>query len=222
MTLAADDAAFLTAIGQRLRTLRAQRGMTRRILARQSGVSERYISAVEGGTGNGSMLLMRSIARALNVDLRALLDDPPAPGAVAKRPGHRARIALIGLRGAGKSTIGAALAARQQVPFVELDREIEREAGLSLGEIMELHGQAGFRRLERAVLERVLVSCPSAVIEAGGGIVAEAGTFALLLAHCFTVWLRAMPEIHMQRVIDQGDLRPMRCWRWCDRTQSPR
>lgn len=210
MKLSPEDAAFLTAIGQRLRLLRAQRGMTRRILACQSGVSERYISAVEGGTGNGSVLLMRAIARALNVSVISLLDDTPALAPVAKSIGARARIALIGLRGAGKSTLGAALAAQQAVPFVELDREIEREAGLSLGEIMELHGQAGFRRLERAVLERVLVEHPAAVIEAGGGIVAEAPTYRLLLAHCFTVWLRAAPEIHMQRVIDQGDLRPMR------------
>jgi XRE family aerobic/anaerobic benzoate catabolism transcriptional regulator len=210
MTLPPEDSAFLSAIGQRLRTLRAQRGMTRRILARQSGVSERYISAVEGGTGNASILLMRDIAHALNVSLMALLDDTPALAPVAKSPGARARIALIGLRGAGKSTLGAALAAQQGVPFVELDREIERDAGLSLGEIMELHGQAGFRRLERAVLQRLLVEHPAAVFEAGGGIVAEGPTYRLLLAHCFTVWLRAAPEAHMQRVIDQGDLRPMR------------
>jgi XRE family aerobic/anaerobic benzoate catabolism transcriptional regulator len=207
-----DDAAFLQALGQRVRLLRARRGMTRRILAAQSGVSERYISAVESGTGNGSILLLRARAGALNVGLRALLEDeaepmaPPQP----RMPGYRDRIALIGLRGAGKSTLGPLLADRIAVPFLELDREIEREAGLGLGEIMELHGQAGFRRLERGVLDRLIAGHPKAVIAAGGGIVAEAGTFARLLGACLTVWVKAAPEDHMQRVIDQGDLRPMR------------
>jgi XRE family aerobic/anaerobic benzoate catabolism transcriptional regulator len=207
-----DDQAFLRVLGQRLRLLRARRGMTRRILSAQSGVSERYISAVEAGTGNGSILLLRALSRALNVDLRALLEDgaEPVGPPVLREPGHGDRIALIGLRGAGKSTLGSLLAAHLQVPFLELDQEIEKEAGLGLSEIMELHGQPGFRRLERGVLDR-LVSCyPKAVIAAGGGIVAEAATFARLLETCLTVWVKATPEEHMQRVIDQGDLRPMR------------
>jgi XRE family aerobic/anaerobic benzoate catabolism transcriptional regulator len=207
-----DDAAFLQALGQRVRLLRARRGMTRRILAAQSGVSERYISAVEAGTGNGSILLLRALAAALNVGLRALLEDEAEP--VAPPPprmgDYRERIALIGLRGAGKSTLGPLLARRIGVPFLELDQEIEKDAGLGLGEIMELHGQVGFRRLERGVLDRLIASHPKVVIAAGGGIVAEAATFARLLGACLTVWVKAAPEEHMQRVIDQGDLRPMR------------
>ncbi len=212
MTPGNDDVDFLYALGQRMRLLRARRGMTRRILAAQSGVSERYISAVESGTGNGSILLLRALAEALHVELRALLEDesiPPAAPA-GRVVEHRDRIALIGLRGAGKSTLGPLLADRLGIPFLELDREVEKEAGLGLGEIMELHGQAGFRRLERSVLERMIAACPRAVIAAGGGIVAETATFDRLLAACLTVWVKARPEEHMQRVIDQGDLRPMR------------
>jgi XRE family aerobic/anaerobic benzoate catabolism transcriptional regulator len=212
MTLANDDLAFLQGLGQRVRLLRARRGMTRRILAKQSGVSERYLSAVEAGTGNGSILLLRALAQALNVDLRALLEDAVEPIAppLVRAAGHHDRIALIGLRGAGKSTIGPLLARRRSVPFLELDQEIEKEAGLGLGEIMELHGQPGFRHLERSVLDRLIASHPKAVIATGGGIVAEAATFVRLLEACLTVWVKAAPEEHMQRVIDQGDLRPMR------------
>jgi XRE family aerobic/anaerobic benzoate catabolism transcriptional regulator len=206
------DTAFLAALGQRVRLLRARRGMTRRILASQSGVSERYISAVESGTGNGSVLLLRALARALNVELLALLQDDAEPIAPpsARAPRYRDRIALIGLRGAGKSTLGPLLASRLGVPFLELDQEIEKEAGLGLSEIMELHGQFGFHRLERTVLDRLIDTHPKAVIAAGGGIVAETATFDRLRAACLTVWVKASPEEHMQRVIDQGDLRPMR------------
>ena len=212
MTPAGGDAAFLLALGQRVRLLRARRGMTRRILAAQSGVSERYISAVEAGTGNGSILLLRALATALNVGLLALLDpgSDAATPAIARTPGYRGRIALIGLRGAGKSTLGPLLAVRLGVPFLELDREIETGAGLGLAEIMELHGQSGFRRMERGVLDRLIDGHPRAVIAAGGGIVAETETFEFLLDTCVTVWLRASPEEHMRRVQDQGDLRPMR------------
>lgn len=212
MTPASDDATFLRALGQRVRLLRARRGMTRRILAAQSGVSERYISAVEAGTGNGSILLLRALAGGLNVGLRALLEDEPeAPQApLTRAPDHHGRIALIGLRGAGKSTLGRLLGERLGTQFLELDQEIEKEAGLGLGEIMELHGQFGFRRLERGVLDRLIATHSKAVIAAGGGIVAEAATFARLREACLTVWVKAAPEDHMQRVIDQGDLRPMR------------
>jgi XRE family aerobic/anaerobic benzoate catabolism transcriptional regulator len=152
------------------------------------------------------------LAGALNVDLRALLEDEAEPMASPqpRLADYRDRIALIGLRGAGKSTLGPLLADRIGVPFLELDQEIEKDAGLDLGEIMELHGQAGFRRLERGVLDRLIDSHPKAVIAAGGGIVAETATFARLLGACLTVWVKAAPEDHMQRVIDQGDLRPMR------------
>jgi XRE family aerobic/anaerobic benzoate catabolism transcriptional regulator len=207
-----DDTAFLHALGQRVRLLRARRGMTRRILAVRSGVSERYISAVEAGTGNGSILLLRALAGALNVGLRALLEDESEPVAPSRTraPDRRDRIVLIGLRGAGKSTLGRLLADHRGIPFLELDQEIEKEAGLGLGEIMELHGQPGFRRLERSVLDRLVATHPKAVIAAGGGIVAEADTFSRLLESCLTVWVKATPAEHMQRVIDQGDLRPMR------------
>jgi XRE family aerobic/anaerobic benzoate catabolism transcriptional regulator len=212
MTPAADDQEFLRALGRRLRLLRARRGMTRRILAAQSGVSERYISAMEAGTGNSSILLLRALASALHVSLHAILEDEVVPNVreAVRRPGHRDRIALIGMRGAGKSTLGTLLAQRLGIPFLELDREVEKEAGLGLGEIMELHGQAGFRRLERSVLDRLTDTCPRAVIAAGGGIVAETSTYERLLGSCLTVWVKAAPEAHMQRVIDQGDLRPMR------------
>ena len=212
MTPATDDAAFLHALGHRVRLSRTRRGMTRRILAAQSGVSERYISAVEAGTGNGSILLIRALARALNIPLDALLQDTPEPPitAVPRRPDYRGRVALIGLRGAGKSTLGRLLADRRGIPFLELDQEVEKAAGLSLAEIMELHGQAGFRRLERSVLDRLIETHPQAVIAAGGGIVAETATFVRLLQCCLTIWVTTTPEQHMQRVIDQGDLRPMR------------
>lgn len=212
MSPAADDEDFLRALGRRLRLLRARRGMTRRILAAQSGVSERYISAMEAGTGNSSILLLRALAGALHVELRAILEDDVVPNvrAGARAPDYRDRIALIGMRGAGKSTLGPMLAERLDVAFVELDREVEKEAGLGLGEIMELHGQAGFRRLERSVLDRVIATCPRVVIAAGGGIVAETATYERMLGSCLTVWVKAAPEAHMQRVIDQGDLRPMR------------
>jgi XRE family aerobic/anaerobic benzoate catabolism transcriptional regulator len=212
MTPATGDQEFLRALGRRLRVLRARRGMTRRLLSAQSRVSERYISAMEAGAGNGSILLLRALASALNVELRALLEDepPPALTRATRQPGYRQRVALIGMRGAGKSTLGPLLAERIRAPFLELDQEVEKEAGLGLGEIMELHGQAGFRRLERSVLDRVIDNYPRVVIAAGGGIVAETTTFERLLCACQTVWVKAAPEAHMQRVIDQGDLRPMR------------
>jgi XRE family aerobic/anaerobic benzoate catabolism transcriptional regulator len=212
MSQSAADTEFLQTIGQRLRLLRAQRGMTRRILSAQSGISERYISAVEGGSANGSILLLRTLAAALNVELRALLEDAtePASRPAERTPDHRGRIALIGLRGAGKSTLGRLLAPHLGVPFLELDREIEAEAGMGLGEIMELHGQVGFRQLERSVLERLVTAHPRLVLAAGGGIVAETATYNRLLETCLTVWVKASPEEHMRRVVEQGDLRPMR------------
>ena len=233
-----DAAAFLAALGERVRQLRARRGMTRRILARDSGVSERYLAQLEGGQGNASLLILRQLAGALDVPLEALVTDasePPAdlthateflrrlsPEQLAEArallrrtfgdadlAGRGGRIALIGLRGAGKTTLGAMLAERLGVPFVELDREIENESGVSLGTIFDFYGQAGFRRMERRCLERVIEALPRFVLAAGGSIVSEASTFERLLAACWTIWLRAAPAEHMARVVAQGDMRPM-------------
>ena len=234
-----EDAALLQALGARMRMLRARRGMTQRALALRSGVSERYIAQFEAGGGNVSVLVLQRIGTALGVPLGELVADRPEPSAerallermVARleesqvpgarrmlsdwlgQPGEalrRSRIALIGLRGAGKSSLGQKLAAQRGVVFIELDREVERQTRLELRDIFEMHGQDGFRRLERQTLERALAGDAPMVLAAGGGIVAEAATFELLLQHCVTVWIRASPEAHMQRVVTQGDERPMR------------
>lgn len=233
-----EDAAFLSALGDRVRELRARRGMTRKILAKDSGVSERYLAQLETGQGNASLAILRRIARALDVPLESLVADTPEPpvelahtvellrrlgpeqlgeartlllktfgDADAEARAHR--IALIGLRGAGKSTLGAALAERLGIPFVELDREIERESGVSLATIFDFYGQAGFRRMERRCLDRVIEEHPRFVLATGGSIVSEPSTFERLLASCWTVWLKAAPSEHMERVVAQGDMRPM-------------
>jgi len=233
-----DSAAFLAALGDRVRELRARRGMTRKILARDSGVSERYLAQLEGGHGNASLLILRQVARALDVPLEALVTATPdvpaelghatellrrlAPDKLGEArallqkafgeedaEARSRRIALIGLRGAGKTTLGAALAARLGVPFVELDREIERESGVSLATIFDFYGQAGFRRMERRCLDRVIDEHPRFVLATGGSIVSEPSTFERLLAACRTVWLKAAPAEHMARVVAQGDMRPM-------------
>ena len=234
-----DAAALLQALGVRMRTLRARRGMTQRALSVRSGVSERYIAQFEAGSGNVSVLVLHRIGAALGVPVAELVADQPdqpaelaalhamlarldgAQVAGARRvlaewlgqpadPLRRDRIALIGLRGAGKSALGRALAARRGVPFVELDGEVERQSRMDLRDIFEMHGQDGFRRFERQALEALLAGGGPMVLAAGGGIVAEAATFDLLLARCRTVWVRSSPEEHMQRVLTQGDHRPMR------------
>lgn len=230
------DTAFLAALGRQVRALRTEAGLTRRELARSARVSERYLVQLEAGSGNSSVLMLRQVAAVLGVGLAHLFGDgESAPEARrlqrlldALPRGRRAeviarmvqeqeraavtrrrRIALVGLRGAGKSTLGNALAAALKQPFIELDQEIERAAGMTLAEIFSLYGQGGFRRLERRCLERVLRRPGRAVLAVGGGIVAAPDTYDLLLQSCCTVWLRAAPEAHMQRVIDQGDTRPM-------------
>jgi XRE family aerobic/anaerobic benzoate catabolism transcriptional regulator len=234
----AAESEYLKLLGERVRETRARRGMTRKLLARDSGVSERYLAQLETGQGNISILLLRQIATALDIPLEALVLEGPEPPVdlvhtteflrrlpaaelvEARRllvqhfggvdlEARRGRIALIGLRGAGKSTLGAMLADRLEVPFLELDRLIEQESGVSLSAIFDLYGQSGFRRLERRCLDQVIERHPRFVLATGGSLVSEPATFERLLTMCFTVWLRATPEDHMQRVIAQGDMRPM-------------
>src|ERR1035438_92504 len=197
---------YLTLLGERVRETRARRGMTRKILARDSGVSERYLAQLETGQGNVSILLLRQIAQALDTPLQALVLDGPEPPVdlvhtteflrrlpaaelvEARRllvenfggvdlEARRGRIALVGLRGAGKSTLGAMLADRLEAPFLELDRLIEQESGVSLSVIFDLYGQSGFRRLERRVLDQVIERYPRFVLATGGSLVSEPATF---------------------------------------------
>ena len=231
-----DDADFLAAMGRRVRDARERRGLARKGLSQSAGVSERYLAQLEAGEGNASVLLLRNVARALDLPLTELVDASghPVEQRLIRRflerlPEHRLedvvfrlmrdfgheestrkkRIALIGLRGAGKTTLGSALAAQLAAPFVELDREIEREAGISLSEVFLLYGQAGYRRIERRCLERMIDTHAEMVMTVGGGIVSETDTYNLLLLNFFTVWVKASPTEHMARVVAQGDLRPM-------------
>ena len=193
--------AFLARLGERVRAWRAEHGMTRKQLSLASGVSERYLAQLEAGQGNMSVLLLRKVARAMGVAVERL---------VREDGGQQKPIALLGLRGAGKSTLGAKLAQALDVPFVELDREVEKEAGAPLGEVFAMYGQDAFRRFERRALERVLAARPQAVIATGGGLVTDPGTYDLLLERCRCIWLKAAPEEHMNRVIAQGDMRPFK------------
>jgi XRE family aerobic/anaerobic benzoate catabolism transcriptional regulator len=201
-------------------------------------VSERFLAQLESGTGNASILVLREIADAFDLPLEALLPEGDRPsadlaGAVellrrlddmnlaranrmlreefgAQSPMQRGqRIALIGLRGAGKSTIGKLLAEKLQLPFFELDRLIEEESGLSLGMIFDMYGQSGFRRFEHRCLEELLRREQRFVLATGGSLVSESATYDRLLAACYTIWLQATPQEHMSRVIAQGDMRPM-------------
>ena len=233
-----DDTEFLRTLGERVRTARARRGMTRRQLAGDSGVSERYLAQLDGGQGNISIGRLRQVVDALSLKLVDLLREgseaPPELALMQERLArldgaglarveallnevlaHEAgderggRIALVGLRGAGKSTLGRGLSERLAVPFIELVAETEAEAGMSADEIFALSGQAAYRRHERRALEQVIARHDQAVIASGGGLVSEASTFERLLASCTTIWLKARPEDHMSRVVAQGDQRPM-------------
>ena len=197
------EAAYLARLGERVRAWRAEHAMTRKTLALASGVSERYLAQLESGQGNISVLLLRKLAHAMQVPVELLVREH---GAAAKS----ARIALLGLRGAGKSTLGAKLAQALQAPFIELDREVEKEAGAPLGEVFSMYGQEAFRRFERKALARVLKQFPRAVIATGGSLINDPDTYSLLLDHCTCVWLKATPEEHMARVMAQGDLRPFK------------
>lgn len=230
------ETVFLQELGQRVRTMRGLRGMSRKVLAKVSGISERYIAQLESGKGNVSIVLLRRVSDAMAARLEDLIpsaDSSPewavmrdlarkaSPAQIAQAKeilsGHsgaathmpKAGIALIGLRGAGKSTLGRLLAKKIGWNFVELNKEIERQNGLSVAEIIALYGQEGFRRMEQAALNHLLAQNEPIVLATGGGIVSEPLTFDLILSSFHTVWLKAEPEEHMNRVRSQGDLRPM-------------
>jgi XRE family transcriptional regulator, aerobic/anaerobic benzoate catabolism transcriptional regulator len=231
-------AAFLTAIGREVRRARAKRGMTRRQLAQASATSERYLAQIESGAGNPSVSVLRAIALALELPIVALLPETAAPntalGAIldllaqvpegelpaltkliearVARPEHAdqaRRIALVGLRGAGKSTLGRKLAEHLGWLFIELDRVVEEDYGARIPDLIEMAGVTTFRRQERSALERVIAANESAVITTAGGIVSSRETYALLLRRTHTIWIKARPEDHMGRVMAQGDFRPM-------------
>src|SRR5580704_11711818 len=237
-TLAAPEAAFLAAIGSEVRKNRAKRGMTRRQLAQASQTSERYLAQIESGVGNPSVSVLRAIAQALDLPCAALLPEAGARTAalgaildllaqvpegelpaLAKeietrvaRPSsadRARRIALVGLRGAGKSTLGRMLAQHLGWSFVELDRRVEEDYGASIPDLIEMAGTATFRRHERSALDRIIAEHEAAVITTAGGIVANPETYALLLRHAHTIWIKARPQEHMSRVMAQGDFRPM-------------
>ncbi len=234
---------FLAALGERTKALRVRRGLTRKALARLTGVSERHLANLEYGVGNASILVLLQVAQALQCSLAELVGDVTtrspewltlremladtdeatlrrvrlaalelmggAPARADEAPVRSSRIALIGLRGAGKSTLGRMLAEDLDFPFVELSREIEKLAGCTISEILGLYGQNAYRRYERRALEEAIEAFPEAVIATAGGLVSDLGSFNLLLRRCTTVWLTADPEDHMSRVMAQGDLRPM-------------
>ncbi|MBY4594716.1 helix-turn-helix transcriptional regulator [Ottowia caeni] len=230
---------FLVALGERVRTLRMRRGMTRKAIAKAAEVSERHLANLEYGTGNVSILVLLQVANALHCELSELLGDVTTSSpewlmirellerrgeADLRRarqtlselfhdhgagPAKGARIALIGLRGAGKSALGQRLAADLGYAFIELSREIEQFAGCSINEIHNLYGTNAYRRYERRALEEAIQIYPEVVIATPGGLVADAANFNLLLQHCTTIWLQADPADHMARVAAQGDMRPM-------------
>jgi XRE family transcriptional regulator, aerobic/anaerobic benzoate catabolism transcriptional regulator len=229
----------LVALGERVKALRARRGMTRKAVALAAHVSERHLANLEYGIGNASMLVLLQVAGALQCALAELIGDVTTSSpewllirellehqndatlrkvrlAVGELLGtggshavHSTRIALVGLRGAGKSTLGQMLADALGYPFVELSREIEKFAGCSVSEIQGLYGMNAYRRYERRALEEAIQIYPEAVIATPGGIVSDPATFNQLLSHCTTIWLQATPEDHMKRVTAQGDMRPM-------------
>jgi len=201
LSLQQQEDAYLARLGERVRAWRTDHGMSRKALALASGVSERYLAQLEAGEGNISVLLLRKVARAMGVAVERLVREEDT----VEKP-----IALIGLRGAGKSTLGAKLAASLSLPFVELDREVEKEAGAPLAEVFAMYGQDAFRRFERRALERVLAEQPRAVIATGGSLVTDPGTYEMLLERCRCIWLKASAQEHMARVLAQGDTRPFK------------
>jgi XRE family aerobic/anaerobic benzoate catabolism transcriptional regulator len=234
-----DKNPFLVALGERVRALRSRRGMTRKAVALAADVSERHLANLEYGIGNASILVLLQVAGALHCSLAELIGDVTTTtpdwlmlremlehrdeatlrrvrenvgellGTGGRNAARSTRVALIGLRGAGKSTLGQMLADDLGFTFVELSREIEKFAGCSISEIQALYGQNAYRRYERRAMEESIQIYPEAVIATPGGLVSDPATFNLALAHCTTVWLQADPEDHMGRVQAQGDLRPM-------------
>ena len=231
----ADTAAFIAMVGDRVRMARNRKGISRRALSELSGVSQRYLAQLEGGDGNVSIALLRKIARSLDLEIEWLVgrEDPWSSDLMTMMQLFRqatrdqrarvmevldpnesgvrraGRVALIGLRGAGKSTLGRLTAKRMGVPFVELNVVIEEVAGMPVDEVIALYGQEGYRRLERQALQNLVATHEQLVLAVAGGIVSEPETFSYLLRHCHTIWLKAEPEEHMARVRSQGDERPM-------------
>jgi XRE family transcriptional regulator, aerobic/anaerobic benzoate catabolism transcriptional regulator len=226
---------FLHVVGGRVRAARMRKNMSRKQLAEASGVSQRYLAQLEAGAGNISIVLLKRVADALGSRIEGLMRNEPAPtaedeafaalfrsaGPVQRRralealdPDHSSlararRIAMIGLRGAGKSTLGRLSAASLGAPFVELNAEIAETSGMPVAEVMALYGQEGYRRLERQALEHVAATHDVVVLAVAGGVVSEPDTFSYLLRCFHTIWLKAKPEEHMARVRNQGDTRPM-------------
>lgn len=200
---------LLLQVGARVRTERLKRGMTRKMLAQQCQTSERYLAQIESGAGNPSVLVLDSIARAFDLDPVDLMPVRRRAASNPRTASRSRRVALIGLRGAGKSTLGAKLAEQLGAPFIEIDKMIEEEHGAPVATLFEVYGQATFRRYERECLERIVNEHESAVIATAGGLVADDTTFAHLLDTTHVIWLQASPTDHMRRVMEQGDFRPM-------------
>jgi len=233
---AGDFAEMTRALGERVRQYRARRGMSRKVLSQLSGVSERYLAQLESGQANVSFHILWNLAHTMDTSVTDLLQDhgPENPDLILARrlleglppedqsaayallrhrfgggQGPATRVALIGLRGGGKTTLGQIVARHFDVPFLRLSQMVEEIAGMELAEIFVTMGQKGYRRLELNALQTAIAQHPRAVIETGGSLVSEPATFELLLSSCFTVWVKATPQDHMQRVVDQGDTRPL-------------
>lgn len=202
------DSLLLRDLARRIRALRKSRSLTRKTLSQLADVSERHLAQLESGEGNISILLLNRIATALNTSLAELFSSSSQSSSPEVSPRHN-RIALIGLRGAGKSTLGEKLANALNIPFIELDREIEKETSMPLADIFSLYGQSGYRAIERRTLERIMSEYEHGVFSIGGGVVTEPETYDFLRAHCYTIWIKAKPEEHMDRVFAQGDFRAM-------------
>jgi XRE family aerobic/anaerobic benzoate catabolism transcriptional regulator len=234
---ASSNGDFLLSLGKRVRELRNRRGVTRKLMAKEADVSERHLAQLEAGEGNVSIVLLRRIATALHVSLAELFavetetrhEKILIQRFLERLPAHRVedamsrlmrefgneererrlRVALVGIRGAGKSTLGSRLSEEMKIPFIELDQEIEKDTGMPLGEIFSLYGQTGYREIEKRLLERVLHEHERGILSVGGGVVSEKETYDYLLANCYTIWIKARPEEYMARVIAQGDFRVM-------------